>query len=180
MSVDYRSIATVLMLILIPAAAIAAVSMATYSEPNNNEVGEPIPHSITINVNTLDESFATKDTFSPGAWVVINVTLYLPTEVQQGQYYYYYQTVATHTQRFLAYVRVSLGDTVVFQSGLKGVIDPDETKKFQVLYKLPYDASAGTYTVRVVVYNDWPAIAGANLVVIGDPVEVTFTVTSGG
>lgn len=185
---SYREAGVLLVLLILPASAVTTMILASRSPSplpassgSGSGVGEPIEGCLNITIRVLDESLRPRLEFKPGAWVVLNVTLYLPEVIYPPYYYYYYygaQPIETTPQRYVAVVEVRLGDQTLFYSGFRGIINPGQYVNFYAWYKLPYTAEEGVYKVIVTVYNEWPPIAGPETVVIGYPVEAEFVVTN--
>lgn len=64
-------------------------------------------------------------------------------------------------------------NTPTFLSYTFADVDPGASREFVVGYRIPFDATAGTYTMKIMVFTDWPSKGGVGL----DIETSTFRVT---
>jgi len=124
---------------------------------------------------TTDMQGNSKTSFARGEFVVVHVKLKYPSP---PAYYYYQQPGAPIS--YLLIVEVLTPDQEVLALGFTtGTLSPGDSVETGYGFKIPYDAPTGTYKIKVLVWNGWPAVMGGNWAALAEPEELTITVTSG-
>lgn len=123
-----------------------------------------------VSVTTRDMQGNVKTEFVRGSMVVVDVTIKGESLIQ----YYYPQGLS-----YLLIVEIMKGNSVYYIGFVKDIISAGQNKSTGIGFTIPADAPTGTWTVKVLVWNDWIAIAGANWAALAEPKTTTFTVVPG-
>lgn len=68
-------------------------------------------------------------------------------------------------------------ETPIFISLFQGIISPGEVITISTGFKIPEDALTGNYTVRIMIWSDWPSkTTGTEWKALAEPYEFTFEV----
>ncbi|RLJ01883.1 MAG: hypothetical protein DRP11_03750 [Candidatus Aenigmatarchaeota archaeon] len=135
---------------------------------------QDFPLKVT-SVATFDTSDASKTAFTRGSTVRIKATVEKATDYYYNYptYYYYYDFVGDTSYRIIITIMDGSRRPVFFKYTTK-TISPGSSQVTSYDYKIPSTASAGTYTIRVMVWSDWLPSGDALAPEAG---EKTFEVT---
>jgi len=126
------------------------------------EYEQPELPAETTNEETLDSTGAPKTSFASGETVLVSADV---------------SNVGTESQSMLIVVQLKDPDyRVLAPSYISVTLEPGQSLTPSIGFVLPMTGyTTGTWTAKVMVFDDWPALGG---VTIGEPVTITFTVTS--
>lgn len=118
-----------------------------------------------VSVSTTDMQGNPKTTFKRGEFVVVNAKI---------------KSLLTYeSQDYLLIVEAFTPDDRVIALGFtSGSLAGGQEISTGYGFKIPDDAPTGTYTIKIFVWNGWPAILGGNWKPLSETQEITITVTS--
>jgi len=116
-----------------------------------------------VSVETTDMEGNPKTTFKCGEFVVVKVTI---------------KSLLTYeAQDYLLIVEVFNPHDVVIALGFtSGSLAPGEQVSTGYGFKIPECCTPGTFTIKVFVWNGWPAALGENWKALSAPYTTTITV----
>ena len=122
--------------------------------------------------NSLNSSGGLQTVFSKGEIVMVNVTLEMATQFVNDYYYYSYFSSSVD---YLMLVQIMKGSTPIYLGFLSSEVSPAGIHSAGVGLKIPGDASAGTYTAKIMIWDSWND--GGSILADNSGLETTFSVT---
>jgi hypothetical protein len=97
-----------------------------------------------------------------GQFVFAEVTVEYPQTYYYAYYYYYYYYYAYASQPFLLVARLTYGSPPTLEGlgAFKGSLAGGQSMTAAPGFQIPKDGPTGTYTVAILVYNNWPSAGG--------------------
>jgi hypothetical protein len=124
-----------------------------------------------ISVTLRDEAGNPITTAAKGQFIFVDIVV---RSVESPYYYDYYEYYAARS--FLIVARLTYGSppTLAGLSGYRGYLAPGEQAEPTPGLQIPLASPAGTYTVTVLTFSDWPAAGG---VAVAEPFAVSIPVS---
>jgi len=121
---------------------------------------------------TYNQSGGAQTSFARGEIAIVNVTLEMAT-----QYYfntYYFNSFNSSTD-YLLLVQIMKGSTPIYLGFVSFEIPPAGVQDIGIGFKVPEDATVGTYSAKIMVWDTWND--GGHRLADNSGLEITFSVT---